>query len=205
MLFNYDEETDDFDDEPQDLSLDGEDDANFDDEFSNDLSDGEEPPETEPEVMEKQNDDSNESVSYERIAETLKEDKLEEGSSPPTLVEPQGALFRLYEQNNHAYRDAVTAYFEKKNYQQAIEKFEEAITDASQRAAHDLTEEQVREIVAKSMYWQAEACVKMQNLQQAVEIFKALTQNYPRHYLTLAAERRAGELNAEDLIDAKES
>ena len=201
MLFNYDEEADDFDDEPQDLSLDGEDDANFDAEFSNDLSDGEEP----PEAMEKQNDASNESVSYERIAETLKEDKLEEGSSPPTLVEPQGALFRLYEQNNNAYRDAVTAYFEKKNYQQAIEKFEEAITDASQRAAHDLTEDQAREIIAKSMYWQAEACVKMQNLQQAVGIFKALIQNYPGHYLTLAAERRAGELNAEDLIDAKES
>ena len=198
MLFSYDEEIDDLDDEAQGLSLDGEDDANFDDEFSNDLSDGEEPPEAEPEVMEKQNDDSNESISYERIAKTLKEDKLEEGSSPPTLVEPQVALFRLYEQNNHAYRDAVTAYFEEKNYQQAIEKFDEAIADASQRMARDLTEKQAGEIVAKSMYWQAEACIKTQNIQQAVEIFKALIQNCQGHYLTLAAQRRTEELNAED-------
>ena len=196
MLFNHDEEINELDDETQDLLPDGEDNAGFD----SDASDDEEPPETEPEVMEKQDDDRNdgdESSPYERIVETLKGDKLEEVSSS-MLVKPQDTLFRLYEQDNHAYRDAVTAYFEEKNYQQAIDKFEEAITDASQRATRDLTEEQAGEIVAKSMYWQAEACVKTQNIQQAVEIFKALIQNCPGHYLTLAAQRRADELNAED-------
>ena len=196
MLFNHDEEVNELDDETQDLLPDGENNAGFD----SDASDDEEPPEAEPEVMEEQDDDRNdgdESSPYERIVETLKGDKLEEVSSS-MLVKPQDTLFRLYEQDNHAYRDAVAAYFEEKNYQQAIDKFEEAITDASQRSTRDLTEEQAGEIVAKSMYWQAEACVKTQNIQQAVEIFKALIQNCPGHYLTLAAQRRADELNAED-------
>lgn len=197
MLFSYDEEVDEFDDEPQDLSLNEEGDANLDNGVSND----EEPSEPEPEVIEKQDDgngDGDESTPYERIAETLKGDKLQDASSPPTPVKPQGMLFRLYEQNNHAYRDAVTAYFEEENYQQAIEKFDEAIVDASQRTARDLTEEQAGEIVAKSMYWQAEACIKTQNIQQAIEIFKSLIQNCQGHYLTLAAQRRTDELNVED-------
>ena len=95
-------------------------------------------------------------------------------------------------------RDAVTAYFEEKNYQQAIEKFNDAIADASHRTARDLTEEQAGEIVAKSMYWQAEAYVKTQDIPRAVEIFNSLVQNCRGHYLTLAAQRRADELNADE-------
>ena len=192
MLFNYDDEIDDFDDEPQDLLLDKEDDADLDSDFPKD----EDPLEAEPEMMDKQDDDSNESNSYDRIAEILGEDELVEVPSPLILVNPMGELFRLYEQNNNAYTDAMTAYFEEKNYQQAIEKFDEAIADASQRTERDLTEAQAGEIVAKSMYWQAEAYVKTQNIQQAVETFKALIQGCQGHYLTLAAQRRADELNA---------
>jgi tetratricopeptide (TPR) repeat protein len=192
MLFNYDDEIDDFDDEPQDLLLDKEDDADLDSDFPKD----EDPLEAEPEMMDKQDDDSNESNSYDRIAEILGEDELVEVPSPLILVNPMGELFRLYEQNNNAYTDAMTAYFEEKNYQQAIEKFDEAIADASQRTERDLTEAQAGEIVAKSMYWQAEAYVKTQNIQQAVETFKALIQGCQGHYLTLAAQRRSDELNA---------
>lgn len=192
MLSNYDV-IDDFDDEPQDLSLDEEDNADID----NDFSDDDDLPEEEPEIVEKQ-DESDESTLYDRITETLGEDELKDVLSSLPLVKPEDALFRLYEQNNHAYRDAMTAYFEEKNYQQAIEKFNEAIADASQRTARNLTAEQAGEIVAKSMYWQAEACIKMQNVQQAVEIFKALIQNCQGHYLTLAARRRTDELNAKD-------
>ena len=196
MLFNYDE-IDDFDDEPQDALLNEEDDADL----HNDFSEDEDSRDAEPEIIERQNDDadddSNESRAYDRITEILGEDKLEEVPSPLIPVNPTSALFRLYEQNNNAYRDAVTAYFEDKNYQQAIEKFEEAIADASQRTERDLTEAQAGEIVAKSMYWQAEAYVKTQNISKAVEVFKTLIQNCQGHYLTLAAQRRTDELNAE--------
>ncbi|MXY29569.1 tetratricopeptide repeat protein [Candidatus Poribacteria bacterium] len=185
MLFNYDE-TDDFEDEPQELSPNEED----------DFSENEGSPETESEVIETEgNDDSNESDPYDRIAEILGKGELEEISAPLTAT-PQGSvLFQLYEQSSHAYANAVTAYYEEKNYQQAIEKFDEAIENASERAAHDLTEEQANEIVAKSMYWQAEAYVKTENIPQAIETFRALIQNCQGHYLTLAAQRRTDELN----------
>ena len=191
MLFNYDDAVDNFDDEPQDLLLNEENEAEADSTFRED----EGTREAETEMVGEQDDGSNESAAYARIAEILSEDEVEEISSPLLPVNPTGALFRTYEQNNSAYTDAMTAYFEEKNYQQAIEKFDEAIADASQRIEHDLTQAQVGEIVAKSMYWQAEAYVKMKDLSQAVETFKALIQNCQGHYLTLAAQRRTDELN----------
>ena len=197
MLFNSEKEIDDFDNEPQDSAPDEEDDANL----NSDFSDDEEPDTAETEVIKTQDDDDNdsdESTAYNRIVAALDEQELEEVAPPLALVKPMGALFQLYEEDNQAYRDAITAYFEEKNYQQAIEKFNDAIADASQRTARDLTEEQAGEIVAKSMYWQAEAYIKTQNISQAVETFKALVKNCHGHYLTLAAQRRVDELNVEN-------
>ena len=191
MLFNYDE-TDDFEDEPQELS------PNEEDDFEDDASEDEGSPETESEVIETEGDDSNESNPRDRITEILGKGELEEASVPLATVPQGSALFQLYEQSSHAYANAVTAYYEEKNYQQAIEKFDEAIENASERTAHDLTEEQANEIVAKSMYWQAEAYVKTENIPQAIETFKAIIQNCQGHYLTLAAQRRVDELGAKN-------
>ena len=187
MLFNYDE-TDDFEDETQELSPNEEVDS----------AEDEGSPETESEVIETGRDDSNESNPRDRIAEILAKGELEEASAPLSTMPQGSAVFRLYEQSSHAYANAVTAYYEEKNYQQAIEKFDEAIENASERATHDLTEEQANEIVAKSMYWQAEAYVKTENIPQAIETFSALIQNCQGHYLTLAAQRRTDELNTKN-------
>ena len=191
MLFNQDP-TDDFEDESQELS------QNEADDSDDDSSEGEDSPEAESEVIKTQetdDTDGNESDPYDRIAEMLGKGELEEVSAPLATVPQGSALFQRYEQSSHAYANAVTAYYEEKNYQQAIEKFDEAIANASERAAHDLTEAQANEIVAKSMYWQAEAYVKTENIPQAIETFKALIQNCHGHYLTLAARRRTDELN----------
>ena len=177
------------------MQFNGEEMDNFDDE----LPEGESSPEAEPEIIDREDrdgDDNNESTPYERIAEILRADDVNEEVSETLATLPQGsALFQRYEQSNYAYASAITAYYEEKNYQQAIEKFDEAIANASERAANDLTEEQANEIVAKSMYWQAEAYVKTENIPQAIEIFEALIQNCKGHYLTLAAKRRTDELN----------
>ena len=188
MLFNFNE-TDDFDDEPQGLS------PNEADGFGDDSSEDEDFPEAASEIIETQDDDSDESDPYDRIVELLGKGESEETAAPLAAVPQGSALFQFYEQSSHAYANAVTAYYEEKNYQQAIEKFDEAIANASERAANDLTEEQANEIVAKSMYWQAEAYVKTENIPQAIEIFEALIQNCKGHYLTLAAKRRTDELN----------
>ncbi len=190
MLLNYNQ-TDDFDNEPQELSPNAADDSG-DDSFGDEDS-----PETESEVIETEDngdDDSSAADPYERIAEMLGQGELEEVSAPLAAAPQGSALFQLYEESSHAYANAITAYYEEKDYQQAIEKFDEAIEDASERTAHDLTEEQANEIVAKSMYWQAEAYIKTENIPQAIETFKSLIQNCHGHYLTLAAERRSDEL-----------
>ena len=106
------------------------------------------------------------------------------------IVEP----FRPQEQSNYAYADAVTAYYEENNYQRAIEKFNEAIEYEVQSAEGSLTD--ANEIVAKSKYWQAEAYVKLQDLPQAIGTFEDLVETCQAHYLSLAAQRRADELNA---------
>ena len=105
-------------------------------------------------------------------------------------VEP----FRPQEQSNNAYADAVTAYYEEKNYQRAIEKFGEAIEYEGQSSEQSVTD--ANEIVAKAMYWQAEAYVKLQDLSQAIGTFEDLVKTCQGHYLSLAAQRRAEQLNA---------
>jgi len=110
---------------------------------------------------------------------------------PPT--EPEVELFRPKEQSNAAYRDARTAYYEENDYQRAIEKFNEAIEYEVQSTEGSLTD--ANEIVAKSKYWQAEAYVKLQDLPQAIGTFKDLAETCQGHYLSLAAQRRANQLN----------
>ena len=190
MLVNYNE-TDDFEDEAQELS------ENEERDFDNDSSEDEDSSETESGVVETQDNagNSDKSDPYDRIVEILGKGELEEVSAPLATVPQGSALFQFYEQSSHAYANAVTAYYEEKNYQQAIQKFDEAIEDAYERATRDLTEEQANEIVAKSMYWQAEAYIKTENIPQAIETFRTLIQNCQGHYLTLAAQRRTDELN----------
>ena len=119
------------------------------------------------------------------------EDELPLLELPPPKPEVQH--FRPWEQSNSAYADAVTAYYEQKNYQRAIEKFNEAIAYEAQRVKDNATDP--NEIVAKSKYWQAEAYVKLQDLSQAIDTFVDLVKTCQGHYLVLAAQRRADQLN----------
>ena len=101
--------------------------------------------------------------------------------------------FRASELSNTAYADAVNAYYEERNYQRAIEKFDEAIAYEAQRAEGSPTDP--NEIVAKAKYWQAEAYAKLQNLSQSIGIFEDLVKTCQGHYLVLAAQRRLDQLN----------
>lgn len=126
------------------------------------------------------------------------EDDLEVELPPLELVptEPGVELFRPKEQSNAAYRDARTAYYEENDYQRAIEKFNEAIEYEVQSTEGSLTD--ANEIVAKSKYWQAEAYVKLQDLPQAIGTFEDLAKTCQGHYLSLAAQRRADQLNTKN-------
>lgn len=102
--------------------------------------------------------------------------------------------FNPKEENNFAYAEAVMAYYEEKNYELAIEKFTEAIKKEKKgKRAKQLVE---NEIIAKSLYWQAESYVKIQDITQAIKTFESLVKTCKEHYLTLSAQRRAEILNA---------
>ncbi len=126
------------------------------------------------------------------------EDDLEVELPPLELAPtaPEVEFFRPKEQSNAAYRDARTAYYEENDYQRAIEKFNEAIEYEVQSTEDGLTD--ANEIVAKSKYWQAEAYVKLQDLSQAIGTFEDLVKTCQGHYLSLAAQRRADQLNTKN-------
>ena len=124
------------------------------------------------------------------------EDELEEESSA-LVLEPQRieiAPFNSHEENNFAYAEAVRAYYEEKNYEQAIEKFSEAIKNEKKQTKGK--QSAANEIVAKSMYWQAEAYVKTQDIPKAIKTFESLVKTCQQHYLTISAQRRAEILKA---------
>ena len=125
------------------------------------------------------------------------EDELDEESSALVLEERiEIAPFNPQEENNFAYAEAVRAYYEEKNYEQAIEKFGEAIENEEQQTKDP--QSVANEIVAKSKYWQAEAYVKTQDIPQAIVTFESLieSESCQEHYLTVAAQRRAETLKA---------
>ena len=145
-------------------------------------------------------DDEVEDEDDEEDSDTDADDEDELEIELPTLefppVKPVVEHFRPQEQSNTAYADAVTAYYVERNYQRAIEKFDEAIAYEAQRTEDNTIDPDG--IVAKSKYWQAEAYAKLQNLSQAIGIFEDLIETCQGHYLVLAAQRRADQLNFEN-------
>ncbi|MDE0481501.1 MAG: tetratricopeptide repeat protein [Candidatus Poribacteria bacterium] len=126
------------------------------------------------------------------------EEELDEESSPLVLEQQriEIAPFNSQEENNFAYAEAVRAYYEEKNYEQAIEKFTEAIKNEKKQAKGKKST--ANEIVAKSMYWQAEAYVKTQDIPKAIKTFESLVKTCQEHYLTISAQRRVEILKAKN-------
>ena len=149
--------------------------------------------------LKKQRIDETEETYEQRIAEAIdalpEEEDLEVVVPPLELPALEVEFFRPQEQDNLAYADAVKAYYEEKDYQRAIEKFGEAIENEVQHTDGNVTDS--NSVVAKAMYWQAEAYVKLQDIPQAIVTFESLIQNYQEHYLSLAAQRRTAQLNPE--------
>ena len=126
------------------------------------------------------------------------EEELEEESSSLVLEQQriEIAPFNSQEENNFAYAEAVRAYYEEKNYEQAIEKFTEAIKNEKKQTKG--RKSTANEIVAKSMYWQAEAYVKTQDIPKAIKTFESLVKTCQEHYLTISAQRRVEILKAKN-------
>lgn len=178
------EEIDDFEEEKLDTDEDdNNEEVTDDDEFDSQGFDDE----TEEENADK--------VAYEPDEPYDEEDESDDETSSLILKEHiEVDPFSQQEENIPAYTEAVIAYYEDKNYEHAIEKFGEAIKNAKrQNRGKQLLS---NEIVAKSMYWQAEAYVKTQDIPKAIDTFESLVKTCSEHYLTIAARKRAEILKA---------
>lgn len=180
------EEVDDFDEEELDTDEDDNNEEVIDDEFDSQGFD---------DKTEEKNADK---VAYEPDEPDEpydEEDESDEETSSLVIREYiEVDSFSQQEENIPAYTEAVIAYYEDKNYEHAIEKFDEAIKNAKrQTRGKPLLS---NEIVAKSMYWQAESYVKTQDITKAIDTFESLVKTCSEHYLTIAARRRAEILKA---------
>lgn len=121
----------------------------------------------------------------------LDEDYLEDET--PVIIErivvPE---FTDEEADNFDYADAIRAYYEDKNYEYAIEQFSKVIKSEKKGKKKDIMDS--NEILAKSLYWQAEAYVKIQDFTKAIKAFESLVKTCKEHYLIVAAQRRADNL-----------
>ena len=179
------EEVDDFDEEELDTDEEDNNEEVTDDEFDSQGFDDK----TEEEDADK--------VAYEpdEPDEPYEGDESDDETSSLVLKEHiEVDPFSQQEENIPAYTEAVIAYYEKKNYEHAIEKFDEAIKNAKRQSKGK--QFLSNEILAKSMYWQAESYVKTQDISKAIDTFESLVKTCSEHYLTIAARRRAETLKA---------
>lgn len=147
------------------------------------------------------NEDDAASATYEE--EELKDDEDEPFDEdelfrkPTTLILGQAidvAPFSEQEEDNFAYTEAVAAYYEDNDYEKAIEKFGDAIKNEKKQKKGKQNAR--NEILAKSLYWQAESYVKTQDIPKAIKTFESLVKTCEEHYLIIAAQRRAETLKA---------
>jgi TolA-binding protein len=135
----------------------------------------------------------------EEIIEEVEED-------PSSLLAALGVdLEFLHDGNNMSFYQANKAYYEDRNYEEAIAEFQAAIEyeklhpsdplDVEESENSEDSEELAEpkppnDILVKSMYWMAEAYLKLDQINQAVETFGQLSDHYSLHYLAPAAQRR---------------
>ena len=115
----------------------------------------------------------------------------------------------LHDGNNMSFYQANKAYYEDRNYEGAIAEFQAAIeyeksqpsdlpdVEESEDSA-ELAEPPPNDVLVKSMYWMAEAYLKLNQVDQAVETFGQLSGHYSLHYLAPAAERRLASLKPDE-------
>ena len=112
----------------------------------------------------------------------------------------------LHDGNNMSFYQANKAYYEDRNYEEAITEFQAAIeyersqpSDPPDVEEPEDTEDSAEppspnDVIAKSMYWMGEAYLKLNQIDQAVEAFGGLSEHYSLHYLAPAAQRRIASL-----------
>ena len=157
--------------------------------------------ETVEEVEESASSDDEE---MEEIIEEVEED-------PSSLLASLGVdLEFLHDGNNMSFYQANKAYYEDRNYEEAIAEFGAAIeyeksqpspppdTEESEDSEEPAEPKAPNDVLVKSIYWMGEAYLKLNQIDQAVETFGQLSEHYNLHYLAPAAQRRIASLKLDE-------
>ena len=130
---------------------------------------------------------------------------------PSSLLASLGVdLEFLHDSNNMSFYQANKAYYEDRNYEGAIAEFQAAIeyekshpsdppdVEESEDSEELADPKPPNDVLVKSMYWMAEAYLKLDQTDQAVETFGQLLAHYSLHYLAPAAQRRIASLKLDE-------
>lgn len=125
-----------------------------------------------------------------------------------SLLASLGADLEFLHGDNMSFYQANKAYYEDRNYEEAVTEFQASIEyekkseSSGSPNAKELADpenpsdpEPPNDILCKSLYWMAEAYLKLDQTDQAVEAFGQLSDHYSLHYLATAAERRVAALH----------
>ncbi|MCE2396634.1 tetratricopeptide repeat protein [Candidatus Poribacteria bacterium] len=148
----------------------------------------------------------------EETEETVEEEETESSSlndeETQDIIEEveEDHLEFLHDGNNMSFYQANKAYYEDRNYEEAIAEFQAAIeyekshpsdppnAEESEDSEDPTEPPPPNDILAKSMYWMGEAYLKLNQINQALETFGQLSKHHSLHYLAPAAQRRIASL-----------
>ncbi len=138
------------------------------------------------------------------IIEAVEED-------PSSLLASLGVdLEFLHDGSNMSFYQANKAYYEDRNYEEAITEFQAAIdyekshpsdppdVEKSEDSEAPTEPKPPNDVLVKSMYWMGEAYLKLNQIDQAIATFGQLSDHYSLHYLAPAAQRRVASLRLDE-------
>ena len=135
-------------------------------------------------------------------------EEVEEDHS--SLLASLGADLEFLHGDNMSFYQANKAYYEDRNYEEAITEFQASIeyeksqpsnpphVEESEDAENSPDPDSPNDILCKSIYWMGEAYLKLDQIDQAVKAFGQLSDHYSLHYLAPAAQRRIASLMLEE-------
>ena len=98
--------------------------------------------------------------------------------------------------DNISFHQANKAYYEDRNYNEAIKEFQAAIEYEKSQPPESLDSE----IIVKSIYWLGESYLKLNQIDQALERFSQLSEHFSQHHLGRSARRRIVSLQQQGAI-----
>lgn len=144
------------------------------------------------------------------MAGTISDIIVEVEEDDSALLASFGAGLDFLHGDNMSFYQANKAYYEDQNYEEAVTEFQASIeyeksqssdprdVEKSEGLAELAEPASPNDVLCKSLYWMAEAYLKLDQIDEAVEAFGQLSDRYNLHYLAPAAQRRIAALKFDE-------